>query len=58
MVKLNSEDEIEIDANNQTSVAGIFATGDSTDVPFKQISVAVGEGTKAALSAFDYLSEI
>lgn len=58
MVKLNSEDEIEIDANNQTSVAGIFAAGNCTDVPLKQISVAVGEGTKAALSAFDYLSEI
>ena len=38
-----------------TSVPGIFAAGDATTVPYKQIVIAMGEGSKAALSAFDYL---
>ncbi|MDR3376622.1 MAG: alkyl hydroperoxide reductase subunit F [Ancalomicrobiaceae bacterium] len=52
---LTARGEIEIDARGQTSVAGIFAAGDATTVPYKQIVVALGEGAKAALSAFDYL---
>src|SRR5690606_19721806 len=47
--------EIEIDARCQTSVPGVFAAGDATTVPYKQIVIAAGEGSKAALSAFDYL---
>ena len=47
--------EIEIDARCGTNVPGVFAAGDCTTVPFKQIVIAAGEGAKAALSAFDYL---
>jgi alkyl hydroperoxide reductase subunit F len=57
-VKWNSECEIIIDSNNRTNIPGVFAAGDCTNVPFKQISVAVGKGTKASLSAFNYLSKI
>ncbi|HMV72900.1 MAG TPA: FAD-dependent oxidoreductase, partial [Pseudomonadales bacterium] len=52
---LERNGEIRIDARGQTSVAGVFAAGDATTVPFKQIVIAVGEGAKASLSAFDYL---
>jgi alkyl hydroperoxide reductase subunit F len=54
-VKLSARGEIEIDARGQTSVSGVFAAGDCTTVPYKQIVVAVGEGAKASLSAFDHL---
>jgi alkyl hydroperoxide reductase subunit F len=54
-VELSSRGEIEIDARGQTSVPGIFAAGDATTVPFKQIIVAMGEGAKASLAAFDHL---
>ncbi|WP_430427816.1 alkyl hydroperoxide reductase subunit F [Parasphingorhabdus sp.] len=47
--------EIEIDHRCETSVPGIFAAGDVTTVPYKQIVISMGEGSKAALSAFDYL---
>jgi alkyl hydroperoxide reductase subunit F len=47
--------EIAIDARCATSVPGVFAAGDATTVPFKQIVIAAGEGAKAALSAFDHL---
>ena len=47
--------EIVIDAKNHTSLEGVFAAGDCTTVPFKQIVIAAGEGSKAALSAFDHL---
>ncbi|MDR3212954.1 MAG: alkyl hydroperoxide reductase subunit F [Azoarcus sp.] len=47
--------EIVIDVRCQTSAPGIFAAGDCTTVPYKQIIVAMGEGAKASLSAFDYL---
>ena len=47
--------EIVINAKGETSTPGIFAAGDVTTVPYKQIIVAMGEGAKAALSAFDYL---
>lgn len=56
-VKLNSAGEIEIDFNNQTSVAGVFAAGDCTTVPYKQIIIAAGEGSKAAISAFSFLAK-
>ena len=47
--------EIEIDDHAATNLPGVFAAGDCTTVPYKQIVVAMGEGSKAALSAFDYL---
>ena len=52
---LNARGEIEVDARGQTSVPGVFAAGDATTVPYKQIVIAVGEGAKAALGAFDHL---
>ncbi len=54
-VAMNTRGEIEIDARGQTTVPGVFAAGDATTVPYKQIIVAMGEGAKASLSAFDYL---
>jgi len=54
-IELSKFGEIIIDAKCATSVPGIFAAGDVTTVPYKQIIVAAGEGAKAALSAFDHL---
>ncbi len=54
-VELSSRGEIEIDARGQTSLPGVFAAGDATTVPYKQIVIAMGEGAKAALGAFDHL---
>ncbi len=54
-VALSPRGEIEVDARGQTSVPGVFAAGDVTTVPYKQIVIAMGEGSKAALSAFDHL---
>jgi alkyl hydroperoxide reductase subunit F len=54
-VALSKHDEIEVDTKGQTSVPGVFAAGDVTTVPYKQIIIAMGEGAKASLSAFDYL---
>ena len=55
IVALSPRGEIEIDARGQTSVPGVFAAGDATTTPYKQIVIAMGEGAKAALSAFDHL---
>jgi alkyl hydroperoxide reductase subunit F len=52
---LSPHGEIEVDARGQTSLTGVFAAGDVTTVPHKQIVIAMGEGAKASLSAFDYL---
>jgi len=54
-VELSKFGEIMIDAKGHTNVPGVFAAGDCTTVPFKQIVIAAGEGSKAALSAFDHL---
>ena len=54
-VALSPRGEIEVSAKGETSVAGIFAAGDVTTVPYKQIIIAMGEGSKASLGAFDYL---
>ncbi|GAA4761508.1 alkyl hydroperoxide reductase subunit F [Stakelama sediminis] len=54
-VALTKHGEIEIDARGETSQPGIFAAGDATTVPYKQIVIAMGAGSTAALSAFDYL---
>lgn len=51
----NQQGEIKIDAYNQTNVDGIFAAGDVTNVPEKQIIIAAGEGAKAVLGAFRYI---
>lgn len=55
VLELSRSGEIVVDARGQTSVPGVFAAGDATTVPFKQIIIATGDGAKAALSAFDYL---
>lgn len=55
VVALSPRGEIEIDARGQTSVPGVFAAGDATTVPYKQIIIAMGAGSTAALSAFDHL---
>ena len=55
VVALSSRGEIEVNARGETSVPGVFAAGDATTVPYKQIVIAMGEGSKTALSAFDYL---
>jgi alkyl hydroperoxide reductase subunit F len=54
-VELSRHGEIIVDAKGQTSLPGVFAAGDATTVPFKQIIIAAGDGAKAALGAFDYL---
>ncbi|MBN9634698.1 MAG: FAD-dependent oxidoreductase, partial [Actinobacteria bacterium] len=54
-VELSKRGEIVIDERGQTSVPGVFAAGDCTTVPFKQIVIAAGAGATAALSAFDHL---
>ena len=54
-VELSKHGEIIVDARGQTSVPGVFAAGDATTVPFKQIIIAAGDGAKAALGAFDHL---
>jgi len=54
-LKLSPRGEIEVDARGHTSLPGVFAAGDVTTVPFKQIVIAMGEGAKASLSAFDHL---
>ena len=54
-LELSPRGEIIVDARGQTSVPGVFAAGDVTTVPYKQIVIAVGEGAKASLAAFDHL---
>ena len=55
ILDINTNSEIKIDSVNKTSVEGIFAAGDCTDVRYKQVIIAMGEGAKAALSAYEYL---
>jgi NADH-dependent peroxiredoxin subunit F len=54
-LELSKHGEIVVDAKGATSLPGVFAAGDATTVPFKQIIIATGDGAKAALGAFDYL---
>ena len=54
-IELSQHGEVVIDARGGTNLPGVFAAGDCTTVPYKQIVVAMGAGSKAALSAFDYL---
>ena len=55
-IEKNKFGEINVNSRNETSIPGIFAAGDVTDVPEKQIIIAAGEGSKAALSVFRYLA--
>lgn len=55
LVEMNKNGEVIVDCSCRTSVEGLFAAGDVTTVPHKQIIIAAGEGAKAALSAYDYL---
>jgi len=55
VVELSKYGEVVIDERCQTSEPGILACGDVTTVPYKQIVIAMGEGSKASLAAFDYL---
>ncbi|MBP2160051.1 MULTISPECIES: alkyl hydroperoxide reductase subunit F [Asticcacaulis] len=57
-IALSKHGEIEVNARGETSLPGVFAAGDCTTVPYKQIVIAMGEGSKAALSAFDYLIRV
>jgi len=54
-IELSKHGEIVVDNRGQTSIPGVFAAGDATTVPFKQIIIAAGDGAKAALGAFDHL---
>ena len=54
-LELSRHGEIVVDNRGQTSLPGVFAAGDVTTVPFKQIIIATGDGAKAALGAFDHL---
>lgn len=54
-ISLTKFGEIEVDSHGATSMPGVFAAGDVTTVPYKQIIIAMGEGAKASLGAFDYL---
>jgi alkyl hydroperoxide reductase subunit F len=54
-LELSPRGEIVIDARGQTSLPGVFAAGDATTVPYKQIVIAMGAGSTAALAAFDHL---
>ena len=54
-VALSPRGEIEVDYRGETTIPGVFAAGDATVTPYKQIIIAMGEGAKASLSAFDYL---
>jgi alkyl hydroperoxide reductase subunit F len=55
LVDLDEDGRIKVDCYNNTNVPGLFAAGDVTDTYAEQVLIAVGEGAKAALSAYDYL---
>ncbi len=57
-VEKNEHGELKVNCLNETSIPGIFAAGDVTDVPEKQIIIAAGDGAKAALGAFKYISRM
>ena len=56
MIELNKWNEIVINENCKTNVEGIFAAGDATTTKYKQCIIAAGEGAKAALEAYNYLT--
>jgi len=58
LVKINTKGEIEIESGGMTSNPAIFAAGDATTIPYKQIVVACGDGSNAGLSAFNYIEKL
>ena len=58
LVKINTKGEIEIESGGMTSHPAIFAAGDATTIPYKQIIVACGDGSNAGLSAFNYVEKL
>ena len=58
ITRLNKSGEIEVNCSGETEIPGLFAAGDVTNVPEKQIVVAAGEGAKAALKAHKYLQRL
>jgi len=58
LVKINTKGEIEIESGGMTSNPAIFAAGDATTIPYKQIVVACGDGSNAGLSAFNYVEKL
>ncbi|MGB4589835.1 MAG: FAD-dependent oxidoreductase [Clostridiaceae bacterium] len=58
LLTLNNRGEILVDEKNRTSISGIFAAGDVTQIPYKQIIIAASDGAKAALSANEYLNQL
>lgn len=58
LIKLNEVGEVIIDKFNQTSLPGMFAAGDITTVPYKQTIISAGEGSKAALSVYNFINNI
>ena len=57
-INKNEKEEIIVNCNSETNIKGIYAAGDVTDVPEKQIIIAAGDGAKAALGTFKYLSKL
>lgn len=58
IVELDERRQIIVNEKNETNVSGVFAAGDATTVPYKQIVIAAGEGAKAALTAYSYLQKV
>jgi thioredoxin-disulfide reductase len=58
MITLDERGQIIVNDKNETNTAGVFAAGDATTVPYKQIVIAAGDGAKAALSAYSYLQRV
>jgi len=58
LVKINTKGEVEIESGGMTSHPAIFAAGDATTIPYKQIIVACGDGSNAGLSAFNYIEKL
>ncbi len=57
-VEKNQFGEIKVNMKSETNIAGLYAAGDVTDIPYKQISIAVGQGTTATLAAVEYLNKL
>ena len=58
LLELNDKGEIIVDKLGRTNIEGIYAAGDVTDTPYKQIIIAASEGAKCALEANDYLNRL
>ena len=58
LLTLNDKGEILVDEKNRTSISGVFAAGDVTQIPYKQIIIAASDGAKAALAANEYLNQL